>query len=202
MEQQEKELTNARIDIMLSQIQPHFLYNSLTAIRRLCNVDPQKARECINDFSLFLRANMNSLTSKTPIPFEQEMKHTMSYLNLEQQRFHSRLQVVYDIKAREFDIPPLTLQPIVENAVRHGILKRTQGGTITIRSEGKKEKYCITVQDDGVGFEADTYVKGKHDHIGIANVRERLEAMCGGTLEIQSVPGEGTTATITIYKKV
>lgn len=202
MEQQEKELANARIDIMLSQIQPHFLYNSLTAIRRLCNVDPQKARECIKDFSLFLRANMNSLTSKTPIPFEQEMKHTMSYLNLEQQRFHSRLQVVYDIKAREFDIPPLTIQPIVENAVRHGILKRTQGGRITIRSEEKKEKYCITVQDDGVGFEADTYVKGKHDHIGIANVRERLEAMCGGTLEIQSVPGEGTTATITIYKKV
>lgn len=202
LEHQEKELANARIDIMLSQIQPHFLYNSLTVIRRLCSVDPQKARDCIKDFSLFLRANMNSLTSKTPIPFEQEMKHTVSYLNLEQQRFQERLRVVYEIHPWEFLLPPLTLQPIVENAVRHGVLKKSEGGTVTIRTEEEEDKYCIIVQDDGVGFELETSAEGEHDHIGIANVRERLSIMCGGTLAIESKPGVGTTATITIYKEV
>lgn len=203
MEQQEKELANARIDIMLSQIQPHFLYNSLTVIRRLCSIDPQKARECIKDFSLFLRANMNSLTSKTPISFGQELKHTVSYLNLEQQRFQDRLHVVYEINVREFAVPPLTLQPIVENAVRHGILKKAEGGTIIIRTEEKKDRYCVIVKDDGVGFEPEAYtdIEEENEHIGIANVRERLRTMCGGTLTIQSAPGEGTTAVITIIKE-
>lgn len=201
LEQQEKELANARIDIMISQIQPHFLYNSLTAIRRLCSIDPQMARDCIKDFSLFLRANMDSLTSKTPVPFEQELKHTISYLNLEKQRFQERLHVVYEIHAREFCLPPLTLQPIVENAVRHGVLRKQEGGTITIRTEEEEDRYCITVQDDGVGFNLETSAEGERGHIGIANVRERLGAMCGGTLEIQSAPGTGTIVTIAIYKE-
>lgn len=201
MEQQEKELANARIDIMLSQIQPHFLYNSLTTIRRLCSVDPQKARDCIKDFALFLRANMNSLTSKTPISFEQELKHTESYLNLEQQRFQSRLHVVYEISIREFSLPPLTLQPIVENAVRHGVLRRNEGGTIIIRTQEKKDRYEVIVLDDGVGFDPEACMEGAHEHIGIGNVRERLRTMCGGTLSIESTIGKGTTAAITIYKE-
>ncbi len=200
IKRQEKELTEERMDIMLSQIQPHFLYNSLTAIRRLCDRDPQQAKAAITDFSMFLRANMDSLSSRAPIPFEQELSHTRHYLALEQQRFQARLQVVYDIGCEDFSVPPLTLQPIVENAVRHGVLRREEGGTVTISTKDTATAYVITVADDGVGFQPDTAAESR-SHIGIENVRSRLAALCGGTLDIQSMADAGTIVTITIPKE-
>lgn len=202
LEHQEKELAEARIDIMLSQIQPHFLYNSLTAIRRLCDHDPQQAKDAIREFALFLRANMDSLKSKAPIPFEQELLHVKSYLALEQQRFQDRLTVSYEIEDQDFSIPPLTMQPVVENAVRHGILKKAEGGTIIIRTTRTDTAYVITVTDNGVGFTPGQENHDNRSHIGIENVRARLSALCGGTLEIQSRTGVGTTAIITIPKEV
>lgn len=201
MEQQEKELAEARIGIMLSQIQPHFLYNTLTTIRQLCELDPKEAKQAIGDFSKFLRANMDSLTNKAPIPFEQEITHVRHYLNLEQRRFGERLHVEYDITVQDFSIPPLTLQPIAENAVRHGILRREDGGTVTIRSLETEAAYVVTVSDDGVGFNFVSDTPGGRSHVGIANVRKRLNALCGGTLNIESVPDKGTTATIIIPKE-
>ena len=200
IERQEKELAQSRMDSMLSQIQPHFLYNSLTAIRRLCDHDPQQAKAAITDFALFLRANMDSLGSRAPIPFEQELSHTRHYLALEQQRFQERLRVVYDIGCQDFSVPPLTLQPIVENAVRHGVLRREEGGSVTISTGETATAYVITVSDDGVGFQPDTAAESR-SHIGIENVRSRLAALCGGTLDIQSVAGAGTTVIITIPRE-
>lgn len=200
MERQEKELAEQRIDIMLSQIQPHFLYNSLTAIRRLCDHDPQQAKQSIRDFALFLQANMDSLKSKAPIPFDQELVHVESYLALELQRFQNRLRVVYDITCRDFSVPPLSLQPIVENAVRHGVLKREEGGTVTIRTRETAEAWLIIVEDDGVGIAAPDNTE-KRSHIGIQNVRGRLGTLCQGTLELESAAGAGTTATIMIPKE-
>lgn len=200
MERQDKKLAEQRIDIMLSQIQPHFLYNSLTTIRRLCDNDPQQAKEAIKDFSLFLRANMNSLKSKAPIPFEQELTHVKNYLALEQKRFQERLNIVYDITCKDFSLPPLTLQPLVENAVRHGVLKREDGGTVTIRTGETKTEYIIIVEDDGMGMELVKEPEGD-THIGIENVRGRLNALCNGTLELQSKAGVGTCATITLPKE-
>ncbi|QIB69059.1 transcriptional regulator [Aminipila butyrica] len=199
MEQQKKELTEAQIGIMLSQIQPHFLYNTLTTIRQLCELNPRDAKDAISDFSRFLRANMDSLTNKAPIPFEQELTHVRHYLNLEQRRFGQRLHVVYEITARDFFIPPLTLQPIAENAVRHGILRRENGGTVTIRSEETELSYVVVVLDDGVGF---SHIPAETDqgHIGIANVRKRLLTLCGGTLEFFSAPEKGSTVVMTIPK--
>lgn len=201
LEQQEKELAQQRIEIMISQIQPHFLYNTLLTIRQLCSADPKQAKAAIYDFSLFLRGNMDSLTSKAPIPFEQELKHTQSYLSLEQQRFQDRLQVNYDITVRDFSIPPLTLQPIVENAVRHGVLNREDGGTVTVRTEETETAYLILVTDDGPGFPSEPEKQDAHSPIGIANVRERLSALCSGTLIMQSAPGSGTTVTIRLPKE-
>lgn len=200
MERQEKELAEQRIDIMLSQIQPHFLYNSLTTIRRLCDNDPQQAKDAIKDFSLFLRANMNSLKSKAPIPFEQELTHVKNYLALEQKRFQERLNIIYDIRCEDFSLPPLTLQPLVENAVCHGVLKREAGGNVTIRTGETEAEYIIIVEDDGVGMEAVNEAEG-HSHIGIENVRSRLNALCNGTLEIHSKAGVGTCITITLPKE-
>lgn len=202
VERQEKELAEARIDIMLSQIRPHFLYNTLIAIRQLCDSDPKTAKECIRQFTLFLRGNMDSLESKTPIPFEQELKHTESFMHLLKQRFGSRLQVVYDITVRDFDVPPLSLQPIAENAVQHGVLRRDEGGTVIISTAETETAYLISIADDGVGVNAAEYSKDKRTHIGISNVRARLHAMCGGTLTYASGEnGVGTIVTITIPKE-
>ena len=208
MEHQETELAKMRINIMLSQIQPHFLYNTLTTIRQLCDLDPMQAKQAIRDFAWFLRSNMDSLTNKERIPFEQELQHTKSYVNLELQRFRERLKVNYDIQSSDFTIPPLTLQPIVENAIRHGVMKREEGGTITIRTEEDEIEYRIFVYDDGIGFQVKESGEGiKTDrpeekcHIGTENVRKRLQAMCNGTLDIYSRPGEGTTALIRIPRR-
>ena len=201
MEHQEKELAEARIDIMLSQIQPHFLYNSLTAIRRLCDSNPLQAKATIQDFAQFLRGNMNALTSKAPIPFAQERIHTEAYLQLELQRAPGRLKVVYDITAQDFTIPPLTLQPLVENAVRHGVLRREEGGTVTIRTAETEYSYLVTVCDDGVGFQAESSELKGDAKIGLSNVRKRLADICHGSLTITSTPDAGTVATIAVPKK-
>ena len=201
MKEQEKELAESRIDIMLSQIKPHFLYNSLTSIRQLCELDPAEAKDTIRDFSFFLRANMDSLTNKAPIPFSQELAHVEHYLKLEKQRFRERMNVIYDIQVEDFSVPPLSLQPLVENAVRHGIVKRSEGGTIKITTEEKEDVYLIAVSDDGVGFNTDSLLLGNSEsHIGITNVKSRLQSMCKGTLDIKSDINEGAVVTIEIPK--
>lgn len=197
-EKDKQELAEANIRVMLSQIQPHFLYNTLAVIRGLCDMDPVGAKEAINDFSLFLRANMDSLTNIHPISFEQELMHVKSYLNLGQQMYEDELEVVYDIRTTEFMVPALSLQPIVENALHKGIRKKEGGGTIVIRTEERKEDFRITVADNGAGF--DMKDLKKQGHIGIENVKKRLEVMCGGTLDIDSIPGKGTTVYMNIPK--
>lgn len=204
-ERQEKDLTEQRLDIMLSQIQPHFLYNVLTTIRGLCGEESRIAKETITEFSHFLRGNMRFLKSKAPIPFEQELLHVKSYLALEQQRFQSKLKIVYDIRVMEFLIPPLTIQPIVENAVRHGVLRRERGGTVTLKTEETDLAYLVIISDDGVGLQhSKNYSEefDEHEHIGIENVRNRIFLLCKGSIEIQSEPDKGTIATITIPKEV
>lgn len=203
LQKQENELAQSRIDMLMSQIYPHFLYNILTVIRQLCSSDPELAKEAIRELSLFLRTNMESLTNKSPVPFEQELIHVRQYLNLEQMRFGTRLCVVYEISAHSFLIPPLTLQPIAENAVRHGIMKREGGGTITIRTEETAEDFHVTVSDDGIGAAEEQFVKayaGRGEGIGIENVRKRLLLTCQGTMEIKSSPQTGTTVVIMIPK--
>jgi sensor histidine kinase YesM len=195
----ENELLQNQISLMLSQIRPHFLYNSLVAIQELCLIDPEVASEAVSEFSTYLRGNIDSLSIKNPVPFEKELRHVETYLSLEKRRFGKKLNVVYDISARDFFLPALTLQPVVENAVRHGVTKREEGGTVTIRSEGRETQIVITVIDDGVGFNADgNYGQGDRLHVGIDNVRSRLASMCRGTLSIESKQGTGTTVVITI----
>ena len=190
--QQEEQLVRQRISIMLSQIQPHFLYNVLTSIRTLCRVAPPKAEEALLEFTSYLRANLNSLTNEECIPFAQELEHTRHYLQLEKMRYGEDLNVKFDISVDQFALPSLTLEPIVENAVRHGVMQREQGGTITIRTVARADGWCVIVADDGVGFDIGTLEEMGPKHVGMANVRERLSVMCGGTLSVQSVPGSGT----------
>lgn len=202
LKKQENELSQMSVDIMFSQIQPHFLYNALATISHLCKRDPEDAQKAIQEFSAFLRDNMDSLKNRAPVPFQQELSHVMNYLHLEQRRFQTRLQVTYDIKASNFFVPPLTLQPLVENSVRHGILKKEEGGTIGIHSWETDEAFFVTVEDDGIGFEKAGQFPdlGSHAHIGIENVRSRLAAQVDGTLDIKS-SDQGTTVTLMIPRK-
>ncbi len=201
MQLKELELKENRIAIMLSQIQPHFLYNSLASIEYLCIVEgSEQSAAAVRDFSKYLRGNMDSITYKGLIPFEKELQHVDLYLSLEKRRFGDLIQTKYDTPVTAFDLPPLTLQPIVENAVRHGITRKEEGGLITIRTEEDEAFWRIAVTDDGVGFAAGTREEDCRSHIGIANVRSRLETLCGGQLMIESIPGVGTTVTMLIPK--
>ena len=199
LRRQEKELAEQRIDIMISQIQPHFLYNALGTIAHLCRHDPVKAEKATEEFAMFLRGNMDSLKKREPIPFEKELNHVMNYLSLEQQRFQDRLRVIYDIRVKDFFLPPLSLQPLVENALRHGILHKKEGGTITIRTAETGEYAVVTIADDGIGMENAKRSPnlGDHAHIGIENVRSRIKTMVEGSMDIQS-SDHGTTITLKI----
>ena len=194
----EKELEDSRISIMLSQIQPHFIFNVLGTLRGLCRENPDQAWRGLGDFSNYLRGNMNALTNTKFIPFEAELRHVEAYLRLEQMRMCENLGVVYDIQEKDFMIPPLTIQPLVENAVKHGILNKAGGGTIMIHSRRENQKIIITVEDNGVGFDAETPygIFEKQDHIGLKNVQNRVEKMLSGTLSIHSEAYRGTTVVL------
>lgn len=199
----EKELLESNVAIMLSQIHPHFLYNSIASIQMLCWKDPLKAEHALGQFADFLRGNMDSLKSSKRIPFEQELKHVKAYLSLEKIRFGDMLQVEYDIETRDFTVPPLSIQPLVENASKHGVGEKENGGTIWIRTREEASCYCIIICDDGVGFDMDAALTENDNktHVGIENVREHIEKQCGGKMEIVSKVGEGTTITIKIPKQ-
>lgn len=199
--QQEEQLLRQRISIMLSQIQPHFLYNVLTSIRALCRMAPDKAEEALMEFTSYLRANLGSLTNEECIPFSRELEHTRHYVQLEKMRYGDDLNVEFEIAADQFFLPSLTLEPIVENAVRHGVMQREQGGTITIQTAAEPEGWYITVTDDGVGFDPEEMGEQGGAHVGMANVRERLNAMCAGTLSVESAPGIGTKVTLFVPRK-
>lgn len=197
----QEEATNLKVSLMLSQIKPHFIYNALTTIQRLCVKDPKMAQETVEEFAVYLRGNLSSLDRKTPIPFEKELEHVQCYLSIEGKRFGERVKAEYDIQEENFLIPALTLQPIVENAVKHGLCKKENGGTVQIRTERKQDNIYIIVVDDGAGYDPAAVEKDGKTHVGINNVRSRLQSMSGGTLEIESTPGKGTMAVITLPQK-
>ena len=193
-----------RIQIMMTQIQPHFLYNALTVIQELCRSDPAQAEAATVQFANFLRGNMDALQTKALIPFRQELEHTRQYLALEEMRFEDKLTVRYDIQCESFALPILTLQPIVENAVRHGVRGNADGrGEVIIATREMPDRYEITVTDNGPGFDPEKREKDQgSSHVGIQNVRQRLAQMCGGELTIESMPGAGTCVTIALPKEV
>ena len=198
---QELELSNSRTAMMLTQIQPHFLYNTLTAIAQLCERNPKQARETTLCFSEYLHSNMDALTRTNPIPFEKELEHVKTYLAIEQVRFGAFISVSYDIATTDFEIPPLCLQPLVENAVKHGVGLSEEGGTVAIQTREFPNGYEITVSDDGVGFDPAQPPRDGKAHIGIKSVRERLRSMMGATLYVESERGRGTTVRMIIPKK-
>ena len=192
--------------VMVSQIQPHFMYNALTSIAMLCSEDPDTAQEATVTFAKYLRGNMDSLKQTAPVPFEQELEHLKKYLYIEKLRFDEKLNIVYDIEATDFRLPQLSIQPLVENAVKHGVGMKKMGGTVTISTRETEEDYRVIISDDGVGFDMEEVRKKQEtesdgkSHVGMENTRRRLQDMCDGRVEIESTPGEGTVATVILPK--
>ncbi len=196
----EEKNKDAKIKLMLSQIQPHFMYNSLSAISTLITIDPEKAQEALDRFTAYLRANISSLSAEKLIPFEDELQHIETYVALEKLRFNNRINVVYDIQTKNFSVPPLTIQPLVENAIKHGILKKLEGGTVTIRTLEVSEAFIVEIVDDGVGFNMADVDFNSNIHFGMNNIKYRLNTMCRADVVIDSELGKGTKIRVIIYK--
>lgn len=197
----ETEKTDMKVALMMSQIQPHFLYNSLSSIAYLCRKNPKEAEIAVTEFADYLRMNLRSINNKLPILFEAELSHTETYLKIQKRRFPEQLIVDYDIQAKEFRIPALTLQPIVENAVKHAVETRFEPTTIHISTREMEDAYLITVQDNGPGFDVTAVPQDDRPHIGIASTKTRLANMVQGSMDIESTPGMGTTVCVRIPKR-
>ena len=193
------ELTQSRMSTMMSQIRPHFIYNTLGTIEQLCDIDPTKAGELVHDFAKYLRGNFGELDNPKPILMSQEMAHVHHYVSIENVRFPD-MTFTFEMNSEDFRIPALTVQPIVENAIKHGLMKLQKGGTIHVVSYETDTHYCVSVVDDGVGFDA-TVMHDERKHVGLRNIRERLSAMVNGTMEIESEVGVGTKVLIKIPKE-
>ena len=193
--EQQREIANQRASIMVLQMRPHFIYNTLMSIYSLCNLDPQKARQVTMDFTDYLRKNFNAVASSEMIPFSAELEHTRAYLAVEQAQYEEMLLVEYDTQFTHFRLPPLTLQPIAENAVKHGMNPYSGPLHVAIRTYHKDSSGVIIVEDNGPGFDP---ADNSEPHTALATIRQKLKLMCGGTLEISSRDGGGTAVTVTI----
>ena len=189
------EIANQRANVMVLQMRPHFIYNTLMSIYCLCDQDPQKARQVTMDFTNYLRKNFNAVASDSTIPFSAVLEHTRAYLAVEQAQFEDMLLVEFDTPVMHFRLPPLTLQPLVENAVKHGMNPYSGPLHVSVRTRRADAGIEVIVEDNGPGFDPDDESK---PHTTLANIRQRLEMMCGGSLVIRPRDGGGTVATVTI----
>ena len=193
------ELAESRISTMMSQIRPHFIYNTLGSIEQLCKLNPPKAGELVHNFAKYLRGNFGELDNPKPILMSQEMEHVHHYVSIENVRFPD-MTFSFEMRSDDFKIPALTVQPIVENAIKHGLMKLQKGGTIHVVSYETDSEYCISVEDDGVGFDTNALLDDRK-HLGLRNIRERLKVMVNGRLEIESTVGVGTKVLVKIPKE-
>ena len=176
-------------------MRPHFIYNTLMSIHSLCRLDPRKAQQITEDFTNYLRRNFNAIASDRTIPFFTELDHTRAYLAVEQAQYDDMLVVDWDTAFINFRLPPLTLQPIVENAVKHGMNPYAGSLHVSIKTRHTDSGAEIIVEDNGRGFDPS---EDSAPGIALINIRQRLEMMCSGSLTIKPNQGGGTVVTITI----
>ena len=202
---QQQEIAHQRASVMVLQMRPHFIYNTLMSIHSLCRLNPRKAEQITMDFTNYLRRNFKAVASDSAIPFSTELEHTRAYLAVEQARHDDMLVVEWDTPFTHFRLPPLTLQPIVENAVKHGMDPDGAPLHISIRtrhtdSGGSGPSATeIIVEDNGPGFDPSDERK---PHTTLNNIRQRLQMMCGGSMTIQRREGGGTVVKVTIWHPV
>ncbi|MFF2911600.1 ATP-binding protein [Paenibacillus sp. NPDC057934] len=205
-----KQSINERVRIeaayLQAQIHPHFLFNTLNSIMALGDLDTQRMQQLVGAFTSFLRISFDFLNTGELVELSHELELVTAYLHIEQERFGDRLQVEWDVAPdiSGLRVPPLSIQPLVENAVKHGLLSRHKGGTVRIRISRLDHSTVLEVNDNGRGMDQDSVsqllsptLKGKHG-IGLANTNRRLAQLYGQGLSIDSMPDEGTTVSFEI----
>ncbi|EJL29119.1 ATP-binding protein [Brevibacillus sp. BC25] len=192
-----------------AQIQPHFLFNALSAVTALSDINLDKMRDLLYEFSNFLRNKFKFEDMDGLVPIETELSMVRSYLYIEKVRFEERLQVVWEIDdCEDVKIPFLTIQPLVENAIKHGVMNRIRGGKIKIRISVQEKHVEIAVEDDGIGMDEDQVqrlLERKADSssgVGLINTDQRLKRHFGTGLHIESTLGTGTKVTFHVRNKL
>ncbi len=176
-------LQESQLELMMGQIQPHFIFNTLSSIRTLVKVDPDVAYKMLYDFSNYLRANVDNVTNMEGIKFAAEVNHIKSYVNIEKVRFGDRLNVEYEIGEDDFMVPPLSIQPLVENAIKHGAVKKIEGGDVYLRSYKTDTHNIVEVEDTGIGFNSESASKvfsvyvGNEDKVGMESNKVMISVM-------------------------
>ena len=193
--EQQNENVRQRTSIKILQMRPHFIYNTMTSIYYLCGEDTKKAQKVISDFTNYLRHNFTAITNEETIPFSEELEHVRAYLAVEKARYEDKLFIKYDTPHTSFRVPPLTVQPIVENAVKYGISPDLEPLYITVTTRDTGSGAEIVVEDTGPGYNPSD---SSEPHVALENTRERIRVMCGGTLTIAPRESGGTTVTIQI----
>ena len=191
----QQETARQRASIAVLQMRPHFIHNTMTSIYYLCDQDPEVAKQVTMDFNTYLRKNLTAITKDDTIPFAEELEHTRAYLAVEQAQFASKLVVDYDTPHTQFHVPPLTLQPLAENAVKHGMNPNTVPLRVCIRTRKTEAGNEVVVEDNGPGFDP---AIANEPHTTLANIRQRLAMMCDGTLDIAPREGGGTVVRVTV----
>lgn len=194
---QQRQIARQSASVMALRMRPHFIYNTMTTIYYLCKQDADKAQQVTMDFIDYLRQNFNAIASEDAVPFADELRHTQSYLAVEKAQHENSLFVEYDTPFTHFRLPPLTLQPLVENAVKHAMDPDAGPLTVSVRTRQTDAGIFITVEDNGKGFDASDRSKPRP---ALDNIENRLRQLYGGTMKIESAPGK-TTVTIFIPNK-
>ena len=199
IQQLQEQLEQEQGNMLLSQIRSHFFYHTLNALQALIVLKPEAAYKMAGDFARYLRFSLDSVTADGGIgSFREELRAVRAYADINQQQLGDRLHMVYQVPDVDFPIPLLTIQPIVENAILHGIKPKVGGGTVTLTLEELPDHWQVTVTDDGTGFDLETVRSG--GSIGLENVRRRMARFPGSRMQITSAPGSGTRVTL-IYGK-
>ena len=195
----EKQIAEDKLRVVNIQMQPHFIFNTLALIRHLCKHSPDEAIEAINEFSKVMRGTTDYLTESDCISVEKELELVRNYIKIQKRRFGDGLIVEYDIKDTDFDIPPFSIQTIVENALRYGLKNgEEQNGVITISTNRANGSHFLVISDNGVGFDTEVLKEHKGNSVGLKNTIDRVAMMCRGTLSVESEKGSGTKVTIQI----
>ena len=192
---QQQEIAHQRAGIMVLQMRPHFIYNTMMTIYYLCKQDTHKAQQVTLDFTNYLRKNFSAIASKDTIPFTDELKHTQAYLAVEQAQHEDNLFMEFDTPHTRFRVPPLTLQPLVENAIKHGMKLEGEPLHIYVKTRKTSSGSKIIVENDGPDYKP---ADDNEPHIALKNIRERLEMMCKGKMVMLPRTGRGTVVKVMI----
>ncbi len=188
-----------------AQIKPHFIYNAINTMVSLCDTDPSRASDLLVEFSLYLRKSFDFTNTEQLVPLDSELEYIRSYLKIEQARFEDKISCNYHIDDMHMGlmIPPLILQPLVENAVKHGIGKKFGKGQIDIRIGNQAGYTILSVEDDGIGMDKDHVNRmilqsQNSKSVGLRNINKRLKHYYGIGLHIESEPNKGCKVTMKI----